>query len=109
MTKCLLVISRIGALVKPKINSRVPSILFSNSFSSSSRIMSTVVVRQHDIIKSPEDDREYRGLVLPNGLKAVLVCDPSTDKAAAALDVHVGSMSDPKELPGLVSCIFNSS
>ena len=59
-------------------------------------------VQKYAIVKSPEDDREYRGLVLNNGLKVVLVSDPSSDKAAAALDVHVGSMSDPKELPGLV-------
>ena len=63
--------------------------------------MSRHVVR-HEVVKSPEDDRQYRGLVLSNGLKAVLVSDPATDKSAAALDVHVGSMSDPQELPGLV-------
>ena len=62
-----------------------------------------VVVRHHEVVKSPEDDRSYRGLVLSNGLKAVLVSDPTTDKSAAALDVHVGSMSDPHELPGLVN------
>ena len=31
----------------------------------------------------------------------MLVSDPSTDKSAASLDVNIGSMSDPKELPGL--------
>jgi hypothetical protein len=68
-----------------------------------------VVVRHHEVVKSPEDDRSYRGLVLSNGLKAVLVSDPTTDKSAAALDVHVGSMSDPHELPGLVNtfCLLN--
>lgn len=58
-------------------------------------------VKRYDIVKSPEDDRLYRGLVLSNGLKAVLVSDPTTDKSAAALDVNVGCMSDPTELPGL--------
>ena len=57
--------------------------------------------QQFSIIKSPDDDRLYRGLNLPNGLKVVLVSDPTTDKAAAALDVHVGHMSDPWNLPGL--------
>ena len=31
----------------------------------------------------------------------LLVSDPSTDKAAAAMDVHIGHMSDPPNLPGL--------
>jgi insulysin len=55
----------------------------------------------NDIVKSAQDDRSYRGLVLENGLKAMLVSDPTTDKSAAALDVHVGHMVDDKELPGL--------
>lgn len=53
------------------------------------------------IIKSEEDKRQYRGLVLQNDLKVLLISDNSTDKAAAALDVNVGCMSDPVELPGL--------
>ena len=31
----------------------------------------------------------------------LLISDPSTDKAAAAMDVHIGHMSDPAKLPGL--------
>ncbi|XP_024120451.1 insulin-degrading enzyme [Oryzias melastigma] len=54
-----------------------------------------------DIIHSPEDSRLYRGLEFTNGLKAVLISDPSTDKSAAALDVHIGSLSDPDSVPGL--------
>ena len=34
-------------------------------------------------------------------LQVLLVSDPSTDKAAAAMDVHIGHMSDPPNLPGL--------
>ncbi|KAF6207664.1 hypothetical protein GE061_016111 [Apolygus lucorum] len=56
----------------------------------------------HDnIIKSAEDKRFYRGLELKNGMKVVLVSDPTTDKSAAAMCVNVGYMSDPPELPGL--------
>ena len=55
--------------------------------------------REVEIIKSGGDERNYRGLVLENGMKIVLVSDPTTDKAAAALDVNIGSMSDP--VPGL--------
>lgn len=44
----------------------------------------------NDIIKSEQDKRLYRGIEFENGLKALLVSDPSTDKAAAALDVNIG-------------------
>lgn len=46
----------------------------------------------NDIIKSLNDKREYRGLLLENKMKVLLVSDPSTDKSAAALDVHVGKI-----------------
>uniref|UniRef100_A0A672HC45 Insulin-degrading enzyme n=1 Tax=Salarias fasciatus TaxID=181472 RepID=A0A672HC45_SALFA len=54
-----------------------------------------------DIIRSPEDKREYRGLEFTNGLKAMLISDPTTDKSSAALDVHIGSLSDPSNISGL--------
>jgi len=47
------------------------------------------------------DDLDYRIIELKNGLRAVLVSDPDTDKAAAALNVRVGSLLDPPELQGL--------
>jgi secreted Zn-dependent insulinase-like peptidase len=53
------------------------------------------------VIKSPHDPRSYETLVLDNGLKVVLVSDPSTDKAAASLDVNIGSGSDPEGRDGL--------
>ncbi|PIO70585.1 peptidase M16 inactive domain protein [Teladorsagia circumcincta] len=40
------------------------------------------------------------GLELTNGLKVLLVSDPTTDKSAAALDVNAGHLMDPWELPG---------
>lgn len=43
-----------------------------------------------DITKSEGDDRFYRGLVLQNDMKILVVSDPSTEKAAASMDVHVG-------------------
>ncbi|KAJ3837999.1 Metalloenzyme, LuxS/M16 peptidase-like protein [Lentinula raphanica] len=53
------------------------------------------------IQKSPQDDREYRIIELENGLKAVLIHDAKADKAAASLDVAVGHLSDPDDMPGL--------
>lgn len=54
-----------------------------------------------DIKTSSLDKRLYKGIVLQNGLKALVISDSTTDKSAAALDVHVGSMSDPSNIPGL--------
>lgn len=51
-----------------------------------------------DIIRSPEDKREYRGLEFTNGLKAILISDPTTDKSSAALDVHIGKLEFPYSL-----------
>lgn len=54
-----------------------------------------------DIVKSENDYRSYRYLTLPNQLRVLLISDPSSDKAAASLDVNVGSGSDPADYPGL--------
>lgn len=47
------------------------------------------------------DDRQYHYQELDNGLKVLLVSDPDTDKAAAALNVDVGNYNDPWERQGL--------
>ncbi|KAI5707248.1 hypothetical protein M8J75_016018 [Diaphorina citri] len=57
--------------------------------------------RVNNIVKSEFDKREYRGLELQNGMKVLLISDPATDKSAAALDINIGYLSDPKDLPGL--------
>jgi secreted Zn-dependent insulinase-like peptidase len=53
------------------------------------------------IEKSPHDERSYRGLLLDNGLKVLLVSDPSAEKAAVALNVAAGSFNEPKQRQGL--------
>ncbi|KAK7017923.1 metalloprotease [Paramarasmius palmivorus] len=53
------------------------------------------------IEKSQQDDREYRIIKLENGLEATLVHDAKADKAAASLDVAVGHLSDPDDMPGM--------
>lgn len=45
--------------------------------------------------------REFAKIRLENGLEAYLISDPGADESAAALAVHVGSWSDPKEFPGM--------
>ena len=63
-------------------------------------------------VEKPElDDRSYRLIRLnDNNLEALLVHDPKTDKASAAMDVHVGHLSDPENFPGLAHalehCLF---
>ena len=54
-----------------------------------------------EFLKPDLDDRKYRYIQLPNDLKALLIHDPEADKAAAALDVNIGSFQDPEHLPGL--------
>ena len=54
-----------------------------------------------NIHKPLPDKREYRYLELANRMRVVLVHDPKADKAAAALSVNIGHLSDPFELPGL--------
>ncbi|PQE23415.1 a-pheromone processing metallopeptidase ste23 protein [Rutstroemia sp. NJR-2017a BBW] len=51
------------------------------------------------------DDRLYRVIQLPNHLEILLIHDPDTDKAAAAMDVDVGSFSDPDDLPGTAHAV----
>ncbi|WP_404363581.1 insulinase family protein [Marinobacter sp.] len=51
--------------------------------------------------KSPSDENLYRYLTLDNGLEVLLVSDEASDKAAASLDVAVGSGDDPEERQGL--------
>ncbi|KAI7895156.1 Metalloenzyme, LuxS/M16 peptidase-like protein [Mucor mucedo] len=56
----------------------------------------------HTLEKSDNDDRDYRLIKLAtNDLQVLLVHDKDTDKSSAALDVHVGHISDPTDLQGL--------
>ena len=51
------------------------------------------------------DDRSYCVVTLPNQLEVLLIHDANTDKAGAALDVNVGSFSDPKDMPGTAHAV----
>jgi insulysin len=42
-----------------------------------------------------------RLVILANGLEVLLISDLTTDKAAAAMSVNVGHLSDPEDIPGL--------
>lgn len=47
------------------------------------------------------DSREHRYLELTNGLRVLVISDPDSDQAAAALSVGVGSLADPTGREGL--------
>ncbi|CAO3567293.1 unnamed protein product [Mortierella alpina] len=53
------------------------------------------------IESSANDERHYRLIRLSNDLEVLLIHDATADKSAAALDVHVGHLSDPDHLQGL--------
>ena len=61
----------------------------------------TTVEERVEPVKSPADDYAYRLLTLENGLRALLISDPETEKAAASLDVAVGSGDNPPGRAGL--------
>lgn len=54
-----------------------------------------------EVIKPDADHRLYRGFTLKNGLQALVISDPSTPMAAAALSVNTGNWHDPIDMPGL--------
>lgn len=53
------------------------------------------------IEKSPNDPKSYQPLTLENGLQVLLISDPGADKAAAAMNVAVGSSANPEDRAGL--------
>lgn len=60
------------------------------------------IVRVVDNIKKSDSDSwNYRGLELSNEMLVVLISHPKIDKAAAALDVSIGSLADPRDVPGI--------
>ena len=64
------------------------------------------IERVADKLEAPAlDNRSYRVIRLPNKLEALLVHDPETDKASAAVNVNVGSFSDPDDMAGLAHAL----
>ncbi|MFL2530381.1 MAG: insulinase family protein [Porticoccaceae bacterium] len=75
--------------------------LFITTSCSSKLLISTTILETEAIVKSANDQRQYQRIQLPNNLDVVLISDPTTDKAAAALDLYVGSYQNPKQRQGL--------
>ena len=53
------------------------------------------------IKQSISDDRSFRYITLSNQLKVLLISDAEAERAAASLDVHVGSRDEPNGYEGL--------
>lgn len=68
-----------------------------------------VVVLTDRLEKPSLDDRDYRVVRLENDLEVLLVHDPDTDKASAALDVNVGNFSDEDGMPGMAHAVEHVS
>ncbi|KAA0196062.1 putative m16 family peptidase [Fasciolopsis buskii] len=64
-------------------------------------VQSRIQVDSMELVKSPNDKRIYKVYRAENGLRILLISDPETDKAAACMAVNVGSLCDPRQLPGL--------
>jgi len=64
-------------------------------------IASSLSLAAQEPTKSPNDANLYRYLQLDNGLRVLLVSDKSANKAAASLNVAVGSGDDPADREGL--------
>ena len=54
------------------------------------------------LVKSPNDQRDYRHIKLKNKLDVLLISDPEAETSAASLDVYVGSYQNPADREGLV-------
>lgn len=83
---------------------QVPTFLFGLCLllgACAAREQDVFVTEAEQVIKSPNDTRDYRALTLDNGMKVLLVSDPGADKAAAAVDVNAGSNADPRDFAGL--------
>lgn len=76
-------------------------IIISLLAASCQQVPSVPVSDSDQVRKSPNDDRRYRYVTLENDLRVLLVSDPATDKAAAALSVYRGSFHEPEDKAGL--------
>lgn len=54
-----------------------------------------------DFVKSENEKRTHYSYFLPNGLQVLLISDSTTKKAAASLDIAVGSGNNPPQTLGL--------
>ncbi|KZN50672.1 insulinase family protein [Pseudoalteromonas luteoviolacea] len=54
---------------------------------------------------SNNDNKQYKHVTLDNGLKALLITDPSSEKSAVSLTINVGHFDDPVNRQGMAHFI----
>ena len=54
-----------------------------------------------EVIKSENDDRNYKYLTLENKVCILLISDPTSEKSAASASIYAGFTSDPDNVPGI--------
>lgn len=59
------------------------------------------ITPKYEVIKSPNDTREYKTLILPNQLEVLVISDPDSEQAAVSLDIATGQINDPHSRQGL--------
>ncbi|HKM16279.1 MAG TPA: insulinase family protein [Marinospirillum sp.] len=63
--------------------------------------MSKPAITANQPIISPNDQNDYLNFQLTNGLKVLVISDPTADKAAASMNIAAGSYHEPDAWPGL--------
>ncbi|KAB8360827.1 hypothetical protein FH972_024561 [Carpinus fangiana] len=97
-------VSSVFARVRPARPQRAPSAstLANMELTNNSRTWELVT----DKLETPSlDNRSYKVIRLLNKLEALIIHDPDTDKASAALDVNVGALSDDRSMPGMAHAV----
>ncbi|MCF7971861.1 MAG: insulinase family protein [Methylococcaceae bacterium] len=79
----------------------VPALLTSACSLTPPSLRNTPLMASNEIIQSQNDNRQYQAFTLANELQVLIISDPDSDKAAASLDVFIGSASDPEDRAGL--------
>ena len=97
----LLVGGASNAVVGQRSSSAATSLKASSLASLATSELTDEAFRNAKVAKRPSDRKEYRALRLSNQLRVLLISDKNTNRAAAAIDIHVGAFSDPEEVPGL--------
>ena len=59
------------------------------------------LVTKGGVITDDQDSRDYLFEQLPNGLQVLVISDPDSAKAAASLNINVGSKDDPIDAAGM--------
>ena len=73
------------------IHKKFTTIKVNNKMINLNYFSSSILTVHDDIVKSPSDDRDYLGFQLSNKLKVVVISDPTTEKAAASMNVQIGT------------------